>query len=99
MQVTSLLLLALSAAAIASPIDIDAAFNADIDDIETRFNGTISESSLEKRATFGWAATFADGDNACKGGYADPRPKIKTGCAPVNEAGRNLGVCLCSSSF
>ena len=103
MQITSILLLALSAASIASPINVDDS-NTDFDstltgleDSDAESNGTFTGNRLEKRGTYGWIAAYADGDVSCKGGYAEPRPQIKTGCVNLSPAGSNIGVCLLSA--
>ena len=100
MQITSILLLALSAASIASPVIVDDP-NTDFDstltgleDSDAESNGTFTGNRLEKRGTYGWIAAYADDDVFCKGGYAQPRPQIRTGCVNLSPAGDNIGVCL-----
>jgi len=96
MQFTSLLLLVLGATTLATPIDILDAPSADINS-----TSSTTEQHLEKRGTYGWIASFADGDSSCKGGYAEPRPQIKKDCinfSPV-DGGSNIGVCLSLPTF
>ena len=94
MQVTSLIILAITSAVVASPIDLDGYLDVEIDKNSAIFNGTFSENSIQKRATFGWVAAYADSDTSCKGDYAEPRPEIRTDCVPISPAGSNLGVRL-----
>ncbi len=90
MQLTSLLLLALGATKLATPIDIS-------DASSDNTNGTTSSSTehrLEKRGTYGWIASYSDLDFKCRGGYADNRPEISTDCVNFTPVGGHIGVCL-----
>jgi len=90
MQLTSLLLLALGATTLATPIEIS-------DASSDKTNGTTSSSTehrLEKRGTYGWIASYSDLDFKCHGGYADNRPEISTDCVNFTPVGGHIGVCL-----
>ncbi len=91
MQLTSLLLLALGATTLATPIDISDASSS------SSTNGTTSfppEPRLEKRGTHGWIASYSDLDFKCRGGYADNRPEISTDCVNFTPVSGHIGVCL-----
>lgn len=94
MQLTCLLLLALGATTLATPIDIpDPSF--------PDFNGTsaFTGHELEKRGTYGWLASYRTSDTSCNQGYAGDRPKISKSCinfVPV-EGGNSIGVGLLPS--
>ena len=89
MQLTPLLLLALGATTLATPIDIS--------DASSDINGTTSSPAaprLEKRGTYGWIASYSDLDFKCRGGYADNRPEISTDCVNFTPVSGHIGVCL-----
>ena len=98
MQITTVLFTLLSACALALPTHHHSAPPS----IFTNFTDDIPEdvpTALEKRAHYGWLASYSD--SHCKGSYAGPRPKIHGECirfAPISDAvGINWGTWPLSS--
>ena len=103
MQIATYILLALAATTTALPGAVPEFTTTDVADYEATptdaalFNQSLPE--LEKRGHYGWIASFATKDHGCKGGYAEPRPKIHSKCITFHPVQSRVKVCCSPFSF
>ncbi len=77
MQLTSILIIALSAGALAFPSP----------------NVTSTDSSrLSKRGNYGWLSSFQDSDTTCSGLWGGSRPKVHEDCIKFSPISDNVGI-------
>ena len=85
MRIHSVLILALTTVSFAFPTEL-------VNEHDPAFNESLAEHRLEKRATYGWVAAYADSDPHCQGKYALPRPKVRSHCVKFTPVESVIGV-------